>query len=246
MGVSNILNGAMGLAMLLPLLFYIPNDVDSVLNSETYSRLLQADNFCHLQTYIIIITEIFTSVGALATASRMLSAFAREEGLPGSRYLARVDGRTYLPLYAIGATVLINLLLSPINIGSSVGFGAFISLIVASYYSSFILSAVVMLHKRLTTPANEIPWGPFRLGLWGVPVTVGAIAYSILGTFFSMWPTANYPNFESMNYGILVFGVILLFAGVFWLMNGRKTYTGPVIETTGWFPRDILMAWLFR
>lgn len=189
-----------------------------------------AHNF---QTCIIVVTEIFASVGALATASRMLWAFAREEGLPGSSYLARVDGRTYLPLYAIGTTVLINFLLSLINIGSTVGFGAFISLIVASYYSSFILSAVVMLHKRLTTPENDIPWGPFRLGRWGVPITIGAIAYSVLGTFFSMWPTSNHPNLESMNYCILVFGATLLFAGVFWLVNGRKTYTGPVIETTG-------------
>lgn len=35
MGVSNILNGAMGLAMLLAVLFCMPDDVDSVLNSET-------------------------------------------------------------------------------------------------------------------------------------------------------------------------------------------------------------------
>lgn len=160
----------------------------------------------------------------------MLWAFAREGGLPGSKYIAKVDERTMLPLYAIGATTLINLLLALINIGSSVGFGAFISLIVASYYSSFILSAAVMLNKRLTTPDAEIPWGPFKLGRWGVPVTIAAIAYSTLGAFFSFWPVAPNPNLESMNYCILVFGAVSLFAGVFWLIYGRKHYTGPIIE----------------
>lgn len=33
---------------------------------------------------------VFAAVGYLATASRMLWAFAREEGLPGSSVLARV------------------------------------------------------------------------------------------------------------------------------------------------------------
>lgn len=157
-------------------------------------------------------------------------AFAREGGVPGSKYLARVDERTFLPLWAIGATTIINLLLALINIGSSVGFGAFLSLIIASYYSSFILAAAVMLNKRLTTPNSQIPWGPFRLGKLGVPITVIAIAYSMLGGFFSMWPTAVNPSLESMNYCILVYGGALLIAGVFWVLYGRKTYTGPVIE----------------
>ena len=120
----------------------------------------------------------------------MLWAFAREGGVPLSRYIGKVstsnpncshnsilcindmfpkvDRRTSLPLYAISVTTVTNLLLALINIGSSVGFGAFISLIVASYYSSFILAALVMLNKRLRTPDVQIPWGPFKLGRWGV------------------------------------------------------------------------------
>lgn len=145
-------------------------------------------------------------------------------------HVFQVDERTCLPLYAIGLTTIVNLLLALINIGSSVGFGAFISLIVASYYSSFILSALVMLNKRLTTPDSELPWGPFKLGRAGVPVTVVAIAYSVLGAFFSMWPTAVNPTIESMNYCVLVFGGVLIFAVLFWLVYGRKHYTGPVLE----------------
>lgn len=144
----------------------------------------------------------------------------------------QVDQRTYLPLYAIGTTTIINLLLALINIGSSVGFGAFISLIVASYYSSFILSASVMLNKRLRTPESEIPWGPFRLGRFGVPVTIVAIVYSIFGTFWSMWPTAKNPNIQDMNYCILVYGAVLLFSMFFWVVWGRHHYTGPVMEIT--------------
>lgn len=147
----------------------------------------------------------------------------------------QVDRRTYLPLYAIGATTVINLLLALINIGSSVGFGAFISLIVASYYSSFILSASVMLNKRLRTPDSEIPWGPFKLGRFGVPVTVVAIVYSLFGAFWSMWPVEKNPNIQGMNYCVLVFGGVMVLSMLFWLVYGRHHYTGPVLEIT---PRD--------
>ena len=87
-----------------------------------------------------------------------------------------------------------------------------------------------MLNKRLTTPDADIPWGPFKVGKLGVPVTILAICYSVLGAFFSMWPTAMNPTWERMNYCVFVFGGVLVFSMLFWLVYGRKHYTGPVIE----------------
>ena len=89
-----------------------------------------------------------------------------------------------------------------------------------------------MLNKRLRTPDSEIPWGPFRLGRFGVPVTIIAILYSLLGAFFSMWPTVKKPNIQEMNYCVLVYGGVMLFSMLFWLVYGRHHYTGPVVETT--------------
>lgn len=116
-----------------------------------------------------------------------------------------------------------------INIGSSAAFNAFISLIVTSYYSSFILAASVMLHKRLTTPDSALPWGPFKLGRAGVPVTVVAIAYSASGAFFSIRPASLIADAEGMNYNILVFGATIIFSLSFWFPYGRKYCQGPVL-----------------
>ncbi|KAM0800484.1 amino acid transporter-like protein [Usnea florida] len=237
MGISTLLNGSLGFAMLLSLLFCMPSDIDSILNSETYYPFMGVYTYAVGSTSgatamasVIVITQIFAAVGIVATASRMLWAFAREGGLPFSKFIARVDQRTHLPLYAIGVTTVINLLLALINIGSSVGFDAFISLIIAGYYSSFILSASVMLNKRLTTPDSDLPWGPFKLGRAGVPVTVVAIAYSFIGAFFSMWPTTVKPSGESMNYCVVVFGGVMLFSLFFYLVYGRRHYTVPTLE----------------
>ena len=87
-----------------------------------------------------------------------------------------------------------------------------------------------MLNKRLNTPDADIPWGPFKLGKFGVPITILAILYSVLGAFFSMWPTAMHPTWATMNYCVFVYGGVLIFSMLFWLVYGRKHYTGPVIE----------------
>ncbi|KAF1919951.1 hypothetical protein BDU57DRAFT_536884 [Ampelomyces quisqualis] len=58
-------------------------------------------------TCIILIMGICGTIGLLGTASRMLWAFAREDGVNLSGYVARVEAPTALPLYAIGITALI-------------------------------------------------------------------------------------------------------------------------------------------
>ena len=90
-----------------------------------------------------------------------------------------------------------------------------------------------MLHKRLTTPPSQIFWGPFRLGRAGVPITIVAMLYSVLGIFFSFWPAFTHVNATNMNYSSLIFGGVLMFSLVFWVVYGRKIYTGPIMETEG-------------
>ena len=91
-----------------------------------------------------------------------------------------------------------------------------------------------MLHKRLTTPSEELFWGPFRLGKAGVPITVLALIYSFVGWLFSFWP-ANVPvTVESWNWSVVVyFGSILVAVG-WWGIRGMKVYTGPRREVEGW------------
>jgi choline transport protein len=125
------------------------------------------------------------------------------------------------------------MLVSLINIGSTQAFEAFIGILIAAYFSSFLLAAAVMLHKRLTTPESELPWGPFRLKKFGVPLTIIAMAYTGLGLFWSFWPYTPEVSAENMNYSVLLFGGALIFAMIFWAFWGRKVYVGPILEFSG-------------
>jgi choline transport protein len=179
---------------------------------------------------LIITMLIFGSIGILAAGSRMLWAFARESGVPGSRFIAAIHPSTHLPLYSILVTALISILLGLIGLGSSAALNALTGLAVAGFYTAFIIAASMMLWRRLTMPAAKMPWGPFRLHAFGVPITILSLTYSVIGVVFSFWPPVKEVDKSSFNWSVVVFvGVIMLACG-WWGVKARKTYTGPKVE----------------
>ena len=141
-----------------------------------------------------------------------------------------MEPRTLLPLWSIGLSTLISLLLALIHIGSTQAFSALISVIIAGYYSAFSLSAGVLLHKRLTTSSEHMNYGPYQLGRAGNPIIILSLVYSIIGIFFSFWPASVDVTPLTMNYSIVVFGGVTIFCMIFWVVYGRKVYTGPILE----------------
>ncbi len=94
---STILNGSLGFAMVIATLFCM-GDIDTTTNIPTDFPYMKV--FLHatgtkkgatLMASVIMALGIFVIVGALATASRMLWAFAREKGLSGHRILVKVS-----------------------------------------------------------------------------------------------------------------------------------------------------------
>ncbi len=122
------------------------------------------------------------------------------------------------------------MLLSVINVGSAAAFNAFVSIVVASFYSAFAMSASVLLHKRLTTPLSEMEFGSFSLGRWGIPIIIASLAYTVMGIVFTMFPATSTVTPETMNWCIVVFGGSIVFALAFWVVHGRKVYKGPILE----------------
>jgi choline transport protein len=75
----------------------------------------------------------------------------------------------------------ITVLLALIDLGSTTALNAVLSLVVAGLYSSFLVAGSVLLLKRLTTPYKDIRWGPFALGLFGLPLNILAVAWTMIG-----------------------------------------------------------------
>ena len=176
----------------------------------------------------LVSTLVFATFGTLASASRLVWAFARDNGFPFSQYFAHVNSRHWIPIRAILLIVFVALLLGLVNIGSSTAFNALTSLALIGSYASYVLPISLMIIRRFG--AKEIPWGPFCLGRWGLPINIFSLAYSLVLIVFMTFPPYQPVTAMNMNYSSVIFGAVLLCSWLCWWMYGKKVYGGPVRE----------------
>jgi choline transport protein len=69
----------------------------------------------------------------------------------------------------------------------------------------------------------------FSLGVWGLPINLGALAYIIVATVISFFPAMADPTPQTMNWASLVYSVVLIVAALYYYFTGRHYYVGPVL-----------------
>lgn len=123
---SYLLNGGMGFAMLVTYCFCL-TDVDAALNSASgfpYIYVFQSGTGSTGGavglTSIILILGLAGATSFFASTSRQTFAFARDKGLPGYNWIGTVHPTLHIPLNAILVTYGFTILLSLINLGSTI------------------------------------------------------------------------------------------------------------------------------
>lgn len=109
MMIGIMVNGVLGFAMLLALLFCIGN-VDDALNTPTkfpfieiFAQATGSHGGAVGMTTLVLFLIIFATIVTVTATSRMTWAFARDKGLPGSGIIGRVHHPTECPAsYASG------------------------------------------------------------------------------------------------------------------------------------------------
>ena len=106
----------------------------------------------------------------------------------------------------------INVLLSLINIGSTIAFNVIISLGTSAMVSTYIISIGCMTLKRLR--GEPVLPAPFTMGWFGLVVN----AYSVLSMarifIMTFFPQAPDPTPAAMNWNVLMFGVVVVVCDV--------------------------------
>jgi choline transport protein len=150
-----LINGSVGFAMMVTILYCL-GDVDSVLNSKTAFPFIQIffNSVGNIAGASVMAALVLTltwacSIGITTTASRMTWSFARDNGLPMSRYLSRVSSRTKVPVWAALAVTGIAALLTLIYVGSDTAFNDVISLTITGFYGSYLMPAAFLLYHRI-------------------------------------------------------------------------------------------------
>lgn len=175
-----------------------------------------------------LVCLLFATVSIMTTSSRMTYAFARDGGLPASRFFARVHPRLDLPLNALYLTVALVVIFGCIFLGSSSAFNAIISASVVALGVSYgIPIAINCMRGRKMLPESR----SFKLpGLFGWVVNLIGIIYVIITTVLFLFPPDLPVTGSNMNYCVVVFFIILVVSMVQWYVDGKKNFTGPRID----------------
>lgn len=248
---SLMINGVLAFSMLVAVLFCI-GDITAAVGSPTgypfieiFTQATASKAGATVMTSIVTTLSFCAIIAALAGSSRMTWSFARDRGLPGWRYLSKVDTRTSIPLISIAISTINSCLLVIINVGSSTAFNDVVSLVISCYYSSYLIVCVLLLYRRITNTiqplqqdrsqvsgeTQQITWGPWHVhGALGIANNLFACVFLVILLFFSFWPEATPTTAATMNYSVLVTGLVVSFSVLYYLVWARRFYTGPVVE----------------
>ncbi|OAL26900.1 hypothetical protein AYO22_03844 [Fonsecaea multimorphosa] len=155
--------------------------------------------------------------------SRLAWSMARDRAFPYSDYFAQVNKRFQMPLRAMMAFIVLNLLTGLLVLGSSLAFYAIISGGGVALQISYCVPILcVVLRGRQHLP----PRPHFDLGRWGYAVNVAGLLWSIVVVLFYIFPqyVPVVGDIANMNWAIVILAGVVFFGGVYWLWKGRHEY----------------------
>ena len=229
---SYVANGIIAVIFLIAYLFSIENVDDALSDPSGYPfiyvfRNCVSTSGVNALTIMVLVLVIASNISWSASTARQTFAFARDNGLPFSKWFARVHPTLEIPANAIYFTCIFTILLSLINIGSSIAFAAIMSLQVVAIMMTYVCSIGCILYRRIYNP-ELLPKTRWGLGRWGVIVNSLALGYSVNTFFWSFWPQSIPLTVSNFNWSVVMFFGVLFLCAIMYVFQGRKVYVGPV------------------
>jgi len=170
----------------------------------------------------IAVAMSLCGLASVAAAGRMLFAFSRDHGVPGSPWLRKVSHRFRTPANALAAIVVFSYLLTN---------AAYIA---GSYTAIAIVTAIstIALYWAYGVPIflgvfGKQEWrdhAVWKLGRFSKPVALVACAWIVVISFLFLWPTSG------NAYTLLAYVVFLVALVVYYFAWARRRFKGPIVE----------------
>jgi amino acid transporter len=198
-----------------------------------------------LLVLISMVGQFFCGLASVTANSRMVYAFSRDGGLPGSSLWHKINPKTRTPTNAVwlgvGCSAAVGLLTLVQRGGVETAFFALTGICVIGLYISY----VIPIYLRLRNPDFVVgPWnlkGKHQIVGWTAIVWVAIISVIFcLPLFKPFWPiTGSETVDETTTYYINNFNftgplIVACFigVGVWWAVSAKKWFTGPKVQGT--------------
>jgi amino acid transporter len=233
-----------GYVLLLCVVFAIPDDAagnpDNALAGGGVAPIFLAaldKNWATVVLFISASAQFFCATSCLTSSSRMTFAFARDNGIPGSRLWAQLTPRRVPANAVIGVAVAAAVLTLPALIKVDVGgtpvplaFYAVTSIAVIGLYLAFAIP--IYLRWRLGDAFEVGAWNNGSKYKW---MNLIAVAEILIVSLFLMMPTTPAANpfrdefeIKFLNYAPVVTIGALLLLTIWWKVSAHKWFTGPI------------------
>lgn len=167
----------------------------------------------------------FVAITAIQSCSRTAWAFSRDKLLPFSNFWYQVHPWTDTPINTVWLTVIGCILLNLIALGSMVTIDAIFNICAIALDWSYCIPIFCKL------VFNRFEPGPWHLGRFSVFINAWAVCWTIFVTIIFILPTDMPVQADTMNYAIVFFVAIILFALLYWYFGGKDFYHGPKANT---------------
>ncbi len=171
---------------------------------------------------VVIGAQFYCGMSSVTANSRMLYAFSRDGAVPGSRFWHKINRRTRTPTNSIWFAAVGAFILGLPYLFNATAYAAVTSIAVIGLYIAYVIPVFLRLRA-----GDSFQRGPWHLGRWSKPIGVIAVIWVAFITILFMLPTVAPVNRNNFNYTFIAVGVVLGFAGIYWLVSARKWFVGP-------------------
>jgi amino acid transporter len=162
----------------------------------------------------IVVANFICALAGLTSTSRMIFAFARDGGLPGSSVWKQVSPTWRTPVGAIWLGAVL-------SVAATLYSPAFAALAAGCALFLYVSYAMPIGAGLLAEGKSWTNFGPFRLGIWSKPLAV----IVLLGTLILMYAGIQPPFDILINYAIGLIVLLLLL----WFGVERRRFKGPPV-----------------
>ncbi len=189
-----------------------------------------------LLVFITMLGQFFCGMASVTANSRMIYAFSRDGGLPGSRIWHKINPKTRTPTNAVWLGVVASAITGAISLwqhgGVAVAFFALTGICVVGLYIAYVIPIFLRLRNK------DFQQGPWNLGRWSQLVGWISIVWVFFITIlffaplFPAWRWWKSSDVNTANFTGPLIVLAFVAVGIWWAASAKNWFKGPKVQGT--------------